>query len=352
MLSGERGRQASIGPLIIGLLTVLFAAGCHDGAEPGILLVTSGFSDEILILDALSGEQQSRIPLDPRPGEVDEPHSISASPDGVFWYAALSHGTPTLWKYESRDQRLIGRVTLPQAGAGRIGITPDGTTAFIPDYFRGSPGEASLVSVVDLTSMSVLDTLTVCDAPHDAVVSPSGRRVAVTCSMGDEVVVLDAETFGEVLRLPVGAKNAGPAKPMNLAWSPDEARLYVTLMAQNAVEVFDSDSGASLGWVAVGAGPAQIAVSPDGSLLAIASRGSATVSLVDPSALTERRRISVPAEHPHGITFDSRGEGIYVTYEGTVDTPGGVLALDRSGDLRWQTPGGTFTLGIAFLPGS
>ncbi len=302
------------------------------------------------MFDALTGEHTSAISMDPRIDEVDEPHGIAVAPDGLHWYAALSHGVPTLWKYESRDQRLVGRVELPQTGAGRIGITPDGTTAFVPDYFRGSPGVASTVAVVDLGSMSVRDTVVVCDAPHDAVPSRSGTLVAITCSMGDEIVILDAHTYQEVLRFPVGSTESGKAKPMNVIWSSDDSLLYVTLMGHSQVEVLESKTGTPVGQIDVGAGPAQLAITRDGTLLAVANRLSATVSLVDPVALTERRRVRLDAQNPHGITFDTKGEGIYITYEGTTGQPGGVVALDRSGDLRWQTPGGTLTLGIAFLP--
>ncbi len=57
-----------------------------------------------------------------------------------------------------------------------------------------------------------------------------------------------------------------------------------------------------------------------------------------------------PDEHPHGIAFDGSGEAVYVTWEGTIDRPGGVAAYDRAGNPLWDTAVGIFTLGVAWAP--
>jgi hypothetical protein len=119
----------------VGALAAL-AAGCSsdstqpdgpDGPNPTArerLYMTSGFTDEVLRIDPADGSIISRISTEVRRDEVDEPHAVAISPDGKHWYATVAHGEPTLWKYEVQGDRLVGRVTLPTAGAARIGITP------------------------------------------------------------------------------------------------------------------------------------------------------------------------------------------------------------------------------------
>lgn len=333
---------------VTGLATTFLLGSCNHGPPPGQVLVTSGFTDEVLVLDAETGNVEKRLKVDPRIDEGDEPHSIVTTPDHQTFYVALAHGSPTLWKYEAATLRLIGRTTLPQTGAGRIGVSHDGSIALIPDYFRGSPGEPSSVSVVDLHSMTVVGSIQTCDAPHDAQISPTGRRSAVTCALGDEILFLDTTTSELDGRLAIGGDGT-PARPMNLVWSKDGQRLFVTLMGRGTVAEVDPETGV-LRELPVGAGPAQIAISPDGSLLSVANRLDGTVSLIDAIAFRERRRIELPGAHPHGIIFDHKGEGIYVTLEGSVDGPGAVVALDRSGNLRWTTEVGQYNLGVAFLP--
>ena len=90
----------------------LSIAAC--GSETtGRLYVASGLTDLVLVLDAETGAELDSIPVERRRDEVDEPHGLASSPDGRHWYATVSHGEPTLWKFESGSDRLVGRVTLP-----------------------------------------------------------------------------------------------------------------------------------------------------------------------------------------------------------------------------------------------
>jgi len=315
------------------------------------LYVTSGFTDEVLQLDPANGRTVERVSLDRRPHDVDEPHGIAIAPDGRHWYATVAHGEPSLWKFELPDNRLVGRLGLAMAGAARIGITPDSRRAFIPDYFRSGGGRDSHVTVVTLRDLTVVERLTVCPGPHDAQVDPTGRLVAITCSLGDEIVVIDAETLEEVARFPVDDE-PGPAgsprfKPLNVVWSGGGDTLFVSLHLAGEVRMFDS-AGGQLGAVTVGSGPAQLAVSPDGSTLVTANRKDRSASIVDVRTLTERR-VAIEGEHPHGVTIEPGGRTAFLTYEGDVRHPGGVAAIDLdSGTVVWQAEAGAYTLGVAY----
>ncbi len=297
----------------------------------------------------------SRIPLERRRDEVDEPHGVAVSPDGRHWYATVSHGEPTLWKFELQEDRLVGRVTLPTAGAARIGITPDGRRAFVPDYDRARPGEPGRVAVVQLEDLTVVATPVVCAGPHHAAVDPAGELVAVACSLGDEIVMLDSETLTERARFPVGP-NPGPAgrpnyRPLNVAWTADGEVLFVSLHAAAAVRAIRRD-GTAVGTVEVGDRPAQIALTRDGATLVVANRGDASISLVDPHQLTERARIPVGAAHPHGVAIDEDGVRAYVTCEGTPETRGRAVAVDLDTErVLWSVAAGAYTLGVASARG-
>ena len=349
----------------IAVLGALVAGCSSDSSQPNgpgdtepesdsRLYVTSGFTDEVLRMDPSDGSIVRRIPTERRRDEVDEPHAVAISPDGRHWYATVAHGEPTLWKYEMVSDRLVGRVTLPTAGAARIGITPDGARAFVPDYDRSQPGVASRVSVVDLSDLSVVATPVVCSGPHHAEVDPTGDLVAVACSLSDEIVLLDARTLEERGRFAAGP-DAGPPgqpalKPLNLAWSPDGDVIWVGLHLAGTVRAFRT-SGEIVGTVAVGAGPAQIALTPDGATLVTANRGDASLSLVDTDSLIETARIPLGAEHPHGIALDELGLRAFVSCEGTPQTTGRAVAVDlEAGSILWSVEAGAYTLGAAYAP--
>jgi DNA-binding beta-propeller fold protein YncE len=337
-------------PGLVALPLLLALGSCEDSpVEGGSLLVTSGFTDQVFVLDAVRGEVLDSLSLDRRPGERDEPHGVAVASDGRHWYATLSHGEPTLWKYEAAGHRLVGRLTLPTAGASRVRLSPDGTLAAVPDYWRSGPGEVGRVAVVRTENLTVAGTPLVCEAPHDAVFSPSGDRIAVTCSRGAEVIVLDAGQLTVSGRYPVADAALPPPRPMNAAWSTDGERLWVSLMGRGSVVELELETGRRVER-STGAAPAQLALSPDERWLAVANRGDASLSLLSLGA-EGGRRVPVPGAHPHGVAFDPKRPVVYLTYEGDVNTPGGVLAVEATqGRVLWHRPLGVFTLGVAYLP--
>ena len=251
------------------------------------------------------------------------------------------------------SDRLVGRVTLPTAGAARIGITPDGARAFVPDYDRSQPGVPSRVSVVDLADLSVVATPVVCSGPHHAEVDPTGDLVAVACSLSDEIVLLDARTLEER-----GRFAAGPERTSRAACSEAPEPGLVTgwrgdlggAAPRGHGETF-RPSGEIVGTVMSGSRPAQIALTPDGATLVTANRGNVSLSLVDTDSLIETARIPLGAEHPHGIALDELGLRAFVSCEGTPQTTGRAVAVDlEAGSILWSVEAGAYTLGAAYAP--
>ncbi|MBT8478225.1 MAG: lactonase family protein [Gemmatimonadetes bacterium] len=347
---------------LFAVLAALVAGCSSDSSDPNgpadrdltgeRLYVTSGFTDEVLRIDPSDGSTVSRIPTERRRDEVDEPHAVVISPDRRHWYVTVAHGEPTLWKYETAGDRLVGRVTLPTAGAARIGITPDGTRAFVPDYDRSQPGVPSRVAVVDVADLSVVATPVVCGGPHHAQVNPAGEVVAIACSLSDEIVLLDVGTLEERGRFPAGPEAGPPGapvlKPLNLDWSPDGETIWVGLHLADAVRAFRPD-GEIVGTVATGTRPAQIALTADGGTLVIANRGDASLSLVNTELLAETARIPLGAAHPHGLALDDAGQRAFVSCEGTPQTSGRAVAVSlETRSVLWSAEAGAYTLGAAY----
>jgi DNA-binding beta-propeller fold protein YncE len=335
-------------------------AGCGPGQDGPQLLVTSGFSDEVLALDPVDGRIVQRISVDPRPGERDEPRGVTVSPDGRHWYATLARGEPSLWKFESRGNRPVARAELPMRSAGRMGISPDGRTGVVPDYWLGGTGERSRAAVVRLDDLVVTDTLTLCPAPHHAAFAPDGEVVALTCPLSDEILILDAADFSERHRIRIAAEPGGDwvdepgnprARPMNLAWHPDGSRLYVTLMRSNGLVVLDRE-GRILGRAATPLSPAQLAVTADGARLVVAARGDFVAVVADALTLATEHVVILPeGPHPHGVAVAPEGATAFITNEGTPRSVGGLAAVDLdTGDVVWRTDAGVFTLGVAWRP--
>ena len=320
------------------------------------MYVAVAVSDEVLRFDPETGDLLSRVSLDPRPSESDEPHGLAIAPDGGHWYATLAHGEPTLSKFERPGDRRVGRGQLYSAGAARVEIDPTGEVAFVADYDRSRPGEDGEVLAIRLYDLEVVARRRVCPGPHHAVPNRVSGEIAVACSLGDEIVLLSIPDLEPISRFPVDAEPGPPGapafKPLNLAWSPDGSRLYVALHLADRVRVFDS-AGTTVGDIETGRRPAQIALSPDGGTLVAANRGDGSLSLIDTATLQERSRLDLGASHPHGVGLNGSGTRAYVTCEGTPTEPGSLVAVDVGTDppvIAWSVETGSVPLGVAWAP--
>ncbi len=351
-------RMVMIAPhRVVGL--IVLAAACDAPDDRGTVLTTATLPDRVVMLDAATGMVKDSISLDPRPVEIDEPHGLAAAPDGKHWYATVSHGESTLWKFERPSNRLVGRVRLGTSGAARIGITPDSRVALVPDYYRDGVDRAapSHVAVVELGDLAVTARLELCPGPHDAQVSPDGKLAAVTCSLSDEVVLVDLGTLEPVARVPVDReREGGPerwprSRPLNVVWGPEGEYVYVTLhLADKVLEIGRAGEGRTMRNVVIGAGPAQLALTPDGGTLVVANRGDGSISLVNRPELAERRRIDLGVTHPHGVAVSSDGRTAFISYEGDTKSDGGVVAVDlTTGDVIWRRAVGQYPLGVIYL---
>lgn len=342
-----------------GMLAALAATGCGEPPGPR-LIVTSGFTDEVVLLDPADGRITDRIAVDPRPGERDEPHGVAVAPDGRSWFVTTAHGEPALEMFETDGDRRVGRVVLGIPGAGRPGLSPDGTRAVVPDYWLGGTGRTSGAAVVRLDDLAVIERPQLCPAPHQAAFSPNGRWIAVPCPLSDELLLLDGTTLDVVHRVALGprpgvAGTPDPGnpllRPMNVAWAPDSERVWVTLMRQGAVAAVDT-TGTERGRGATPRGPTQIAVTPDGRRLVVPAREDFLAVVLDAETLeTVQRIVLADGPHPHGVALSPDGSTAFVTNEGTTRSAGGVTAVRLDdGAVVWRTEVGVFTLGIAWRP--
>lgn len=361
-----RRAASRIAPAVLTLL-----AACRPGPDtPGHgphLYAASGFTDQVVVVDPFDGTVLRTVGVANRPYSVDEPHGIAVSPDGSRWYVTLAHGEPMLRVFERPGDRQVGALILPMAGASRIGLTPDGEVAFVPDYWRSALDAPGRVARIRTQTLEVTHAPEVCRAPHDARVDPSGRRVLVTCAYGDEIVLLDAEDMRVVARVslspPPGGAPPHPheatemipegieAMPMNAAWAPDGETAWVTLMAADRVVGIDREGGI-VAWGATGRHPASAAPTPDGRRLLVTNRGERSLSILRLPDLGEERRVELDgAHHPQGLALDGEGLTAFVGYEGRVGELGGLVAVRiEDGTVLWRTEVGTYLLGVAWAP--
>ncbi|MHC1764890.1 MAG: bifunctional YncE family protein/alkaline phosphatase family protein [Verrucomicrobiia bacterium] len=322
----------------------------------GKLLVTSGKTHELVVLDPLTGAILQKVPL--------------PSESATSTQAAVSDHILTPDKE--------GQLSF----TGLI-FSRDGSRIFLSNV-NGSVkvfGVASDRTVTGLYSISLPETglkLRKAEIPSGLALSPDGRRLFVVANLSNQLLELDLEKAGtnKVVRafptgvapydvLVVGGKayvsNWGGRRPgANDLTGPAGRGTLVRvdpvrhIANEGSVTVIDLESGRVVREILVGLHASAMAATPNGRYLVIANAGSDTLSVIDTRrdeavhTISMRWRRQDPfGASPNALAFDRTGRTLYVC-NGTQNAVA-VLAfrLGRS-ELLGLIPTGWFPGAIAY----
>lgn len=184
-----------------------------------------------------------------------------------------------------------------------VAVSPDGRTAFVTlQGLVDDPGRH--VAVVDVAARTLLDRIEVGSSPTGLALHPSGRHLLVLNRFGDRASVVDTR------RRRVVAEPSIDFYAIEAVFTPDGRQVWITNRWRDAVAVWDvevdgGDFEIVRRWepgIPVGTNPRDIAVSADGSRVAVAALTGMTVSLIDTATRREIRRLDVGAP-PNGLAF-------------------------------------------------
>ncbi|MDL5154434.1 serine/threonine-protein kinase [Actinomycetospora termitidis] len=265
---------------------------------------------------------------------------------------------------------VVGAISTPPT-PGYLAVTPDGRQGWVTNR------DTRVVSVVDLDRQAIVATVPMTVAtPRFVAFSADGTRAFVSCydERGDVVEVIDTRSATVVATIPVDRE------PYALAVAPDQRTLWVPSHETGSLDLVDLATNAvarrvpvapNPHWVAFGAGgtyvanhesnlvsvlgpdastrttvpvgrsPHALAISPDGTQVAVANYDGDTVSLID--TRTNRVVAEVPVGRgPQHVAWSADGEHLY-----TADVDGGtVTAVDT------RTAAATATVPVCSSPTS
>ncbi len=287
-----------------------------------------------------------RVAVGRYPAETEGPHGIAVDPDGRHWYVSIAHGTPfgSVHKYETGSDAWVGDVTLGMYPA-TLDIAPATRLLYAANFDLHGPMAASSVSAVEIDTMEEIARVETGVMPHGSRLSRDGTRHYSVTMMDGELVELDALGFEVNRRLPLG----DGVQPTWVTAPVRDGVVYVT--GNNVASVFEVDLDA---WrirrtFRTGAGPYNLAVTPDGSTLVATYKSGDAVGFWDLATGVERARVSTSRTIPHGVVVTPDGAYAFVTLEGVGDDPGtvevyNVLTAERLGvvDVGKQASGLAF----------
>jgi PQQ-dependent catabolism-associated beta-propeller protein len=240
---------------------------------------------------------------------------------------------------------------LQVAALAAVVAAAPGELAFVSNERSGT------ISVLDVATDRVVDTVTVNGRPRGIQGAPDGSRVYVAVShpwygtaVREGIVAIDVaerkvlgfiaagsdpEQFAVSARPPrayVSNEDVGTAsitdlrtgtvvatplvgiEPEGVAISPDEFWVYVTAETSNTVSVIDTAKGDVTGSFFVDARPRAAAFSPNGRFAFITAEIGRSVAVVDVRrhAVIGRYHFTQPKQQPVGVTVSPDGTRIFV----------------------------------------
>lgn len=215
-------------------------------------------------------------------------------------------GTVTL--IDSSSNTVIA--TIPVGlGPDTIGITPDGTRAYILNYNSDS------ISVI--INQTVVATLTGFTAPYGIVFLPNGQRAYVANNLvNDTVSVLDTNpnspTYNQIISTISDPSFDGPGVE---GITPDGTKIYVPNQNVNTVSVINtlnnsvsvvSDPMSTI------TSPFQVVVAPNGINAYVSNYGSFDVSIINVATNTATGSVTLPIMQ-YFLAISPDNSKIYVT---------------------------------------
>lgn len=220
----------------------------HVIADESDLYVTVQGIDGIAILDGDTYTVRETV----KTVQAEHGHGMHASPgtgphghwlsaDGELMSVANTEGA-SIAVWNTTSQEIIfshGTDPLPLMA----GISADGTRAWISSYLSGQ------FLGIDLEEQTVIANFTIGKGPVQAIPSPDGKYITVALASDAEAVILDAQTFEILKRLPSGQGAHG------VTYGPKESGgwyAYVSNKFVPWITVIDMDSLDVAGYVPLG----------------------------------------------------------------------------------------------------
>jgi YVTN family beta-propeller protein len=227
-------------------------------------------------------------------------------------------------------------------------VSAFGFLAYVTNFSSGD------ISVIDVISQTVINTLPVGNDPNGIVLSPTGDIAYIAnndCNNGT-VTVVDLVTESIIASIPVTRCVRG------IDLTPDGLFAYVTSdVAPGVVSIINTTTHTVSGTIPVGIGPIGIAISSDGTVAYVANSADDSVSVIELSTNTVTNTVAV-GDNPTGVVFTPDGAFVYVAANpiNVISTTSNavIATIHTGGDSFWVdiTPDGETVYATQFSLGT
>lgn len=205
---------------------------------------------------------------------------VAITPDGTKAYFP-NDIDGTVYEFDLLTNQFNPTGITVQSNPEGIAITTDGKKAYVSNYSSDS------VSVVDLATRTVIDTISGLAGPFISAITPDNKTLYVLNFDTDEVALIDIAT-NTLLSTLIPVENA----PNCISITPNGTRAFVANFSSSSVSVIDIATNTILSTIPVDRNPANISITPDGALAYVTHLDPVgVITVIDVSTLTIRELI-------------------------------------------------------------
>lgn len=287
-------------------------------------------SDSVTVINASTNLPVATI----TDASFNQPYTVTINASGTTAYVTNSNST-TISMINTATNTVTGIITGFDGPSGMV-INPSGTTAYVNNY--GSPagvgsGNGTTVSVVNLLTNTITDTITVGLAPASLAITPNGAFVYVinyengnTGTGTISVIQTSNNTVVDTI--------TGLSGPFAIAITPNGNFAYVTNFGSNnfapygtTVSVVNLNNNTITATIPVGIQPSGIAITPDGNYAYVSNyntlyagpsftdltAGQGTVNIIATATNTVIPPTIAVDQSPDAIAISPNGQYAYVS---------------------------------------
>ena len=231
--------------------------------------------------------------------------TLAITQNGPFAYAAnMNDNTVSVINIPTAS--VVNTIPVGSAPSG-VAISPDQTQIYVTNNHSNN------VSVIGASSNSVVATIPVQSSPVGVAFTPDGTAAYVVNSASNNVSVINKASQTVTATVPVQSSPVGVA----MAFTTNGTFAYVTNEASDSVSVIAVASNTVMQTIPVGAAPRWVAVSPNSSLAYVSNSGSGTVSVIS-VANNNTVTATIPVGmSPFGVAFTPDSNFAYVANSGS-----------------------------------
>lgn len=225
---------------------------------------------------------------------------------------------------------------------GSIVINPAGTTAYVTNNGGG-------VSVIDLQTRTVVDTIADDAIPTNIAMSPDASTVYVANAQtsGPDLTIIDTSDNSAT------SQNLAVPGAYGVAVNADGSGVYISAFSQSNTNVYyyeTSDWSQPAAVIPTGTRNKELTLSPDGSQLWVAGNSANKILVIDTTSQTVVTSIPV-GNKPERITFAPDGATAWITNIGTAAKTPNISIINTSTLAVTKTiQGGPLPFDMAFSP--